>query len=46
MYKFLAKRIHDEFLTWEELREVKSEEFVKEVEQAYISLYGAIAIKE
>lgn len=46
MYKFLAKRIHDEFLTWEELREVKSEEFVKEVEQAYISLYGSITIKE
>ena len=46
MYKFLAKRIHDEFLTWEELREVKSEEFVKEVEQAYISLYGTITIKE
>ena len=46
MYKFLAKRIHDEFLTWEELREVKSEEFVKEVEQAYISSYGSITIKE
>lgn len=46
MYKFLAKRVHDEFLTWEELREVKSEEFVKEVEQAYISLYGSITIKE
>ena len=46
MYEFLAKRIHDEFLTWEELREVKSEEFVKEVEQAYISLYGSITIKE
>lgn len=46
MYKFLAKRIHDEFLTWEELREVKSEEFIKEVEQAYISLYGSITIKE
>lgn len=46
MYKFLAKRIHDEFLTWEELREVKSEEFVKKVEQAYISLYGSITIKE
>lgn len=46
MYKFLAKRIYHRFLTWEELREVKSKEFVKEVEQAYISLYGAITIKE
>ena len=46
MYKFLAKRVYDRFLTWEELREVKSEEFVKEVEQAYISLYGSITIKE
>lgn len=46
MYKFLAKRIHDGFLTWEELREVKSKEFVKEVEQAYISLYGDMTIKE
>lgn len=37
MYKFLAMRIHDGFLTWEEVKEKK---FFDRVKEAYKELYG------
>ena len=37
MYKFLAMRIHEGFLTWEEIKEKK---FFDKVKEAYKELYG------
>lgn len=37
MYKFLAMRIHEGFLTWEEIKEKK---FFDKVKEAYRELYG------
>lgn len=37
MYKFLAKRIHDGYLTWEE---VEKKSFADKVKKAYEELYG------
>ena len=36
MYKFLAMRIHEGFLTWEEIKEKK---FFEKVKDAYAKMY-------
>lgn len=39
MYRFLASRIHDGYLTWAELKESKSDAFIKKVEEAWNKKY-------
>lgn len=39
MYKFLAMRIHDGFLTWEAVEE-KGDDFYRSVNKAYEEMYG------
>lgn len=39
MYSFLAYRIHEGFFAWKELKESKSEAFVKKVEAAWMKKY-------
>lgn len=39
MYKFLAMRIHEGHLTWDE---IKSKKYYQKVRDAYTALYGEI----